>query len=245
MDGNRFDQLSRLLGMRLGRRAAVRGIAAVLAGGALASGPGRAAGASAPSRQCRFIDHSCLRGAQCCSGYCETRRTVARSRRNRCACPDGESRCAAGCRVLATDPANCGACGVACDASIADGCAAGACVCGSGPACGSGEACVSGACLPIFCTPTGGFNYCSRSMAWNAYSGCAFIAHYTDEFSNVPARCDADSECAAWCDPGAAACFCSRNLSAFGNEVNLVAMSGALAGKGHCAEVWTAGDRCV
>jgi len=86
MDGTAFDALTRALSTGLTRR---RGLG-VLVG--LAAGAGRAAdSATANGRRttCRPTGSGCTRNSQCCTGTCETRRTVLRSQRNRCICiPD-------------------------------------------------------------------------------------------------------------------------------------------------------------
>jgi YVTN family beta-propeller protein len=71
-------------------------------------------------------------------------------------CPSGETLCNGACIDLAVDPANCGACGGACNAG--DSCRTGLCValatdrlnCGAvGRACLPGESCLSGACTSL------------------------------------------------------------------------------------------------
>ena len=84
MDHRRFDDLTRAVSGATSRRGLGR-IAAALVGGAMLADAG-AAGA-APRLTCRLARASCTRGAQCCSGYCETRRTAPRQLRNRCGCP--------------------------------------------------------------------------------------------------------------------------------------------------------------
>ena len=123
MDGERFDQISRLVAT--GSR---RQLLAALIAGALAGPPGWAAPASVAAR-CRRVGEACDDGSRCCEG--------ARCRGGACRCRsgwrdcDGDGRCervrndptrcgkrCAVCSVPANGRATCvdGRCGFACDA---------------------------------------------------------------------------------------------------------------------------------
>ena len=162
MDGKRFDDLTRLFGLGTTRRrvvAAALGLAAIAVDGGVAS---------ARRSTCRRFGTSCTRGAQCCSGNCNTSRQSPRHLRNRCACAVGEARCNGACVDTISNVVNCGACDVECATERI--CASGFCVCGGTTtscngacidtdtdedncgACGetcavNGEICVSGACV--------------------------------------------------------------------------------------------------
>lgn len=143
MDGKRFDDISRLLGARTGRRAAIGGLVAALLGSATRSG----ADAALPQRAtCRPLTASCLRNAQCCSGACDTRRTAPRKQRNRCICPGGQTNCGGSCVDTTSSMTRCGACDTACDTERADACVSGVCTCGGDPACTGTDLCVDGIC---------------------------------------------------------------------------------------------------
>ena len=66
--------------------------------------------------RCNRVGANCERGGECCTG--------ARCRRGRCRCKSGWTACGKYCRRLASDPANCGACGETCSTGC---CAGGAC----------------------------------------------------------------------------------------------------------------------
>jgi len=93
MDGSSFDRLAIMASIGLTRRRLVA-IAAALAGGGAALAVDRA---SAARVVCRSIAQSCTRGSQCCSGFCQTSRFVARRERYRCACEGGKSSCGGVC----------------------------------------------------------------------------------------------------------------------------------------------------
>jgi hypothetical protein len=124
MDGRRFDDLTRLFGHGTTRRrvvAAALGLAAIAVDGGVAS---------ARRATCRQFGAACTRGAQCCSGRCDTRRQAPRNLRNRCACAVGEARCNGACIDTTSNVDNCGGCGEVCDSL--EICVSGACVCDSG-----------------------------------------------------------------------------------------------------------------
>jgi len=81
MEHRRFDALSRVLGASTTRRSAVRAGLAMIVGGVAVGGTGDARAGRAT---CRALGSSCSRGAQCCTGVCETSRTAPRAERNRC-----------------------------------------------------------------------------------------------------------------------------------------------------------------
>ena len=124
MDGKRFDEMTRLFGRGTTRRsvvAAALGLAAIAADGGVAS---------ARRSTCRQFGTGCTRGAQCCSGNCNTSRQSPRHLRNRCACAVGEARCDGACIDTTSSMDNCGGCGEVCNSL--EICASGACVCDSG-----------------------------------------------------------------------------------------------------------------
>ena len=124
MDGKRFDEMTRLFGRGTTRRsvvAAALGLAAIAADGGVAS---------ARRSTCRQFGTGCTRGAQCCSGNCNTSRQSPRHLRNRCACAVGEARCNGACVDTTSNVDNCGGCGEVCNSL--EICASGACVCDSG-----------------------------------------------------------------------------------------------------------------
>ena len=114
MDGGRFDRLTRAWSLRIGRRSALRGLAATVAVGGLAAGEGAAA--ISPVPHCRPSGHTCRRDEQCCSGSCPVGRTVPIHERNRCACAEGLVRVNGRCVDLATDERHCGEVGNRCGA---------------------------------------------------------------------------------------------------------------------------------
>ena len=118
MDGPRFDALTRRLTAAFSRR----NLLAALGAGLLAMRPG---GMDASAR-CRAAMATCTRDAACCSGICARGRNVPIHQRNRCACTEGLVPCRGTCADIATDGANCGACGHAC--GLLEVCAAGACL---------------------------------------------------------------------------------------------------------------------
>jgi hypothetical protein len=125
MDGNRFDNLSRALSHAASRRSAIRAAVAAVVGGASLAAVGNA---SAVAIVCRAPGQACSRNDQCCSAYCEQRRTAPARTRNKCQCPAGNTICGNDCADLQTDERHCGACG---------------------NACGAGETCCNGACRDL------------------------------------------------------------------------------------------------
>lgn len=90
---------------------------------------------------CGSCNTRCAGGATCVDG--------------RCACPDGQMNCGAGCVDVSTDVANCGACRNSCGAGGT--CAGGACTaCGTGlTACGSPSRCVDTMSSTLHCGTCG------------------------------------------------------------------------------------------
>jgi hypothetical protein len=121
MDHGRFGTLTTTLANATSRRAALRGVIAILAGGATAT---VADGASAATT-CRRGRQTCSRNSQCCSGTCRTGREVSARDRNRCTCEGGLTLCGNACVETDTDVRNCGGCGKTCNAG--DYCEGGHC----------------------------------------------------------------------------------------------------------------------
>jgi hypothetical protein len=235
MDGASFDRVSRRLAGVTSRRAAIAVVLAGLAGGVAVADAGAA-------QTCRVFNRKCVRNTQCCSGVCETRRSVPRIRRNRCACPAPRLVCGGQCIDPKTDIAHCGACGDACDgladtcvagacacgdddacdADIADACLNGACVCGAGPACTGGKTCVDGVCQPPDCTIAQGARLCVVTTERDV------IQVVWDGQANGP-DCTASDQCQAFRAECASTetCFCAASLRLPGN--GLLAWSGCHA----------------
>ncbi len=115
MEGTRFDDLARRVGLAVTRRGALKMALVVAAGAGIDD-----ASANGRSGLCRQLRKGCTRGSQCCSGACETSRQAPRGARNRCKCPDGQGGCNGAC-VSFNSVENCGACGNACgDSQICD-----------------------------------------------------------------------------------------------------------------------------
>lgn len=90
MDGNRFDELSRVVAGAASRRGVLRGIAAGMIAG-IASGT-RLRGADA-RRSLRGTGELCRKPGECESNVCVTDATG----RGRCGCPSGSSVCNGSC----------------------------------------------------------------------------------------------------------------------------------------------------
>jgi hypothetical protein len=177
MDGSKFDDLMRAVGRGTTRRGVAKALVALILGGGTAIAGSEMSGAQVVRRsKCRPARAGCSRGVQCCSGLCDTNRSLPRSQRNRCVCipecsgkicgPDacgstcgaceaGETCCGGGewCANLQTDEENCGTCGNTCDTD--ETCCAGSCRklnedeanCGAcGTTCNAGETCCTGFC---------------------------------------------------------------------------------------------------
>jgi hypothetical protein len=122
MDDRRFDDVTRRFGRLLNRRAVLASAAAATVAGIASVDD---AGAAA-RRTCRPLGASCLRNRDCCSATCETLRSAARTRRNRCSCPSGQVPCDGTCVELGNEE-HCLACGDACGEGEAC-CGAGGCI---------------------------------------------------------------------------------------------------------------------
>ncbi len=129
-------------------------------------------GGSSPSAVDVAGDPCKTAGATCGAGaVCDPQALI-------CACPAGAALCGADCAVLATDPGNCGGCGLACPGAqtcsagrcSGGGCGGGGLDCGGtcvdpksnsqhcggcqgagGMSCGDGQSCVNGACASSPC----------------------------------------------------------------------------------------------
>lgn len=84
---------------------------------------------------------SCGSGQVCVGGTC-----VASCGGSNAPCGDGTTCCAGACVDTASNVGNCGACGVACDASAANVCVNGSCRCGGSAPCAAGLTCQQGIC---------------------------------------------------------------------------------------------------
>jgi hypothetical protein len=165
MDGNRFDDLARTLAHPRTRRSLVRALAGTAAGGLLAVvGADRAqakpGGNSAAAAFCHAVFGDTRAAGQCTS-------QAAHGTGPYVACGGNPANfCAGACTDVATDVANCGACGTACPSDTCnDGvCAGGACAtrpkadgtpCDDGNPCTVFDVCQAGACVgisPLICT---------------------------------------------------------------------------------------------
>ncbi|MGH2615729.1 MAG: hypothetical protein ACRDJC_10855 [Thermomicrobiales bacterium] len=116
MDGSRFDTWTRRrFGLAAGRTAALLGLA-----GGLPS-PTEAKNKKTCKNGKKKCGKKCIAKSKCCGGC------------------GGQTCCDGKCKDLATDGANCGACGNAC---VLGDCIHGACRCGNGmPVCGDGCSC--------------------------------------------------------------------------------------------------------
>lgn len=112
-----------------------------LVGGLLASVPGVALANHKP-RHRGGGGASCPSGIRCKRRCCPVEASCVGSGRNRaCACPQGQTDCGGQCRDLATDAANCGACGSAC--ATGGSCVGGQCQCPVGTTlCPANNSCV-------------------------------------------------------------------------------------------------------
>jgi hypothetical protein len=139
MDQERFANLAR----RVSRRSTMVGMVAGILGIGVAGAVAGDASAVRPS-VCRPMRNGCTRNDQCCSAYCERRKSVPRRSRYRCGCGIGMDWCDGACVDLGTD-ANCAHCGDACAGY--DTCVSGQCVDAClFLTCDVDETCVQGAC---------------------------------------------------------------------------------------------------
>lgn len=226
MDGNSFDQASRLLARRIGRRSALAGLFGLAAG---AVGIESARAADSRRTFCRTPGHKCKRNAECCSGFCDTRITRHRTRLNSCACPADTTLCGSRCVDTTNDIANCGGCGIDCDPTIADSCWDGECHCNEGPACTEGATCENGECVkPIIPLATGNCDtdlspdvpYCVRNQDgedWLAL--CPASDFPSGQQAVADLVCQTDAQCANLfpvCGMTGVRCDCLVGVQPFG-----------------------------
>jgi hypothetical protein len=144
MDGRRFDAWTQGLMPRLtSRRAALRGITwgaiGMLAGRHLDIASARKRKGKR-KRKCKGdtkkCGKKCILKTQCCSASdCAA---DAACENGACVCPSGETVCGGSCVDLATDHANCGACGNVCSSGS---CSSGNCSCTRNTDCPDGCSC--------------------------------------------------------------------------------------------------------
>jgi hypothetical protein len=111
VDGQRFDELTRLFAESRTRRSVLRGMFGLAGAAAGALG---VRGADAAS--CRDLGDICRKPGDCCTGACGPKDAAGRQR---CVCPPGLEECGGACIDPTTyleDLNNCGACGVSCPA---------------------------------------------------------------------------------------------------------------------------------
>lgn len=196
MDGTRFDDVARRFGRMLDRRRVLAAVAAIGAAGVA----GVDAVGAAPRRTCRPVAASCLRGRECCSGICETRRTAPRNRRNRCVCPAGEIACGMECVDPSSNKNHCGACGNVCPGT----CVSGVCTC-QGVTCTVDEA--------------GGWEKCGIDN-----ETCAVLDSCTlrSVNANLDTSCETHTDCAGFddsCDADGNVCRCINGSELAGTYI--------------------------
>jgi hypothetical protein len=136
-------------------------------------------------------------------------------------CGAGESCCDDACVDTRADPANCGGCGVACEAPSANGCEGSECRCGAGAACGPGGTCVGGACI---CDE--GLGDCTGGPA----DGCE------TDLTSDSAHCGAcDAACPAGIDCDAGSCGCTDDADCGANGDCVAGVCGCQDGFADCA----------
>ncbi len=113
--------------------------------------------------------------------------------RNRCVCADGCVTCGGSCTDLATDAANCGACGEACQ---------------------TGQVCISGACEWPICSYDPGFA-CITTLEGTVIDTC------NAEWNNPQTECESDADCAGACTShptmDSVACIANMNFPGIDN----------------------------
>jgi hypothetical protein len=194
MDGQRFDRLTRMIASR---RGVVRGLAAVVIGGAALG----VADADARISTCRRGRQTCQRHNQCCSEECLRGVGVPLKDRNRCACEDGLTQCGSRCVDLATDDRNCSACGATCAAGST--CCGGVCVdlrhdanhCGAcSDPCAASSSCCNGVCRNLG-ADEGNCGTCGHNCGPNdvCVSGACFC------LASCESNCGHDDGCGNLC----------------------------------------------
>jgi hypothetical protein len=160
-------------------------------------------------------------------------------------CAEGSAFCDGACREVATDPAHCGACGVACGAS--QRCDAGLCACSAGlTACGA--ACVDlttdatncGACGrscgALFCAAGTCTDTCPAGTT-DCAGSCVDLATSAANCGSCGTVCRAGEACAG------GACACALGLTACGGACVDVASDGRNCGA--CGAACPSGAACV
>jgi len=151
MDDRRFDDLTRVLGTRQSRRAALRavvgGVMAVIAGG------GGAPHVDAALTTCFAHGHACGKDRQCCSGRCTPK--------NGCKCPASTTPCGNRSCCTAGQVCSGGVCATPCAGNCTgktcgdDGCGGSCGTCIAPQTCGGGGVAGQCGCTPISSCPTG------------------------------------------------------------------------------------------
>lgn len=199
MDGERFDVLARSLTHSGSRRAALRVLTAGVV--AVALNRGRIEETLAA---CRGVGASCRSTTQCCRGsHCTN---------HACRCKEGLTRCGKRCRNTASDPDNCGGCGLSCSQKT---CRAGRCVCRRQADCATGQLCAgrvcvtgAGMCLAgaDICAGAsfgcGAIDTCSCFQTTEGTTRCGIVGASTCGSCTSSADCDEHGP-GAFCIPGA------------------------------------------
>jgi hypothetical protein len=201
MDDRQFDAIASVLGQRPGRRQ----VLTRATGAALAALTGRVVGDDAAAverrRVCRPAGTGCVRDSNCCSGRCETDRSLPRTRRNRC------SACAEACDAAQVCVA--GECRCPDPAQILCG---GACVgIGTAEHCASCDPCADGfTCYDRPWTPTTADYVCQRSVCASVQQGCFVTSdgNVVDPGSSIGGEgCTSSFDC-TWSCPFGSLCIC-------------------------------------
>jgi hypothetical protein len=134
MDGQKFDDVARLIGTATSRRAVMRTFAAIAIGVGFGARRGKAS-----ARTCRLVGEACGENAdaRCCTGaVCNEDQPGG----GFCSCPQNLTNCRGFCVNVNTDPAACGAnCEVCPDDTD----------CCNGTCCPAGQRCCGGVCKDL------------------------------------------------------------------------------------------------